>query len=59
MAKNLTRIQITDRDLDVLTAIDAFPMTAAQLLEYSQTFAVPFTQARLVQRRLHILEQSD
>lgn len=59
MAKNLTRTQITDRDLDVLTAIDAFPMTAAQLLEYSQTFAVPFTQARLVQRRLHILEQSD
>ena len=58
MATNVTRIQITDRDLDVLTAIDAIPMTAAQLLEYSHTFAEPFTQARLVQRRLHILEQS-
>jgi hypothetical protein len=58
MTTTLTRVQITERDLDVLTAIDAFPMTATQLLDYSQTFREPFTQARLAQRRLHILEQS-
>lgn len=58
MTTNLTRIQITDRDLEVLTAIDAIPMTAAQLLDYSQTFREPFTQARLVQRRLHTLAQA-
>lgn len=58
MTTHRTRIQITERDLDVLTAIDAFPMTAAQLLAYSETFPEPFTQPRLAQRRLHALEAS-
>lgn len=58
MTTNRTRIQITERDLDVLTAIDAFPMTATQLLAFSETFPEPFTQPRLAQRRLHALERS-
>ena len=44
--------QMTERDLELLAAIDLHPLTADQLLRFSQTFQQPFTQLRLLQRRL-------
>ncbi len=58
MATRSTGFQITARDLEVLTAFDAVPLTADQLLIFSHTFDQPFSQLRLVQRRLQILSRA-
>jgi hypothetical protein len=47
--------RLTPRDLDILTALDHCPLTALQLLTFSQTFATPFTTERRVRERLHQL----
>jgi hypothetical protein len=49
---------LTPRDLDTLQALDYCPLTAAQLLKISETFAYPFTSERKVRARLSILEAS-
>ncbi len=57
MAKKSSTIgcQITDRDVELLIAIDRHPMTTGQLFQLSQTFAQPFSDDRLLRRRLAIL----
>ncbi len=47
----------TDRDRDIATALMRSPLTAAGLLRYSQTFRQPFTNDRLLRRRLQRLRQ--
>lgn len=47
--------RLTPRDLDVLTALDHSPLTAPQLLTFSQTFDRPFTSERRVRERLQHL----
>ncbi|MCA9249123.1 MAG: hypothetical protein KDA42_18500 [Planctomycetales bacterium] len=54
-SKNPLKIQFTLRDRDILAALARTPLTATQLLEMSQTFVEPFTQERLVRRRLQAL----
>ncbi|MCA8999133.1 MAG: replication-relaxation family protein [Planctomycetaceae bacterium] len=44
--------RITLRDANLLTMIDRHPFTANQLLRVSKTFPEPFTQDRLLRRRL-------
>lgn len=47
---------LTDRDVEVLLALDRCPLTVAQLLKLSQTFSgQPFTSIRSVQDRLQKL----
>jgi hypothetical protein len=46
---------LTHRDEEVLAALARTPLTADQLLRYSETFAQPFTHERLVRRRLQQL----
>lgn len=46
---------VTDRDLDILAALERFPLTSLQLLKLSKTFARPFTDERRVRERLHAL----
>ncbi|HQR41803.1 MAG TPA: replication-relaxation family protein, partial [Gemmatales bacterium] len=46
---------VTDRDLDILAALERFPLTAFQLLTLSQTFPQPFTDERRVRERLQVL----
>lgn len=46
---------VTDRDLDILAALERFPLTAFQLLKLSKTFSQPFTDERRVRERLHAL----
>jgi hypothetical protein len=46
---------VTPRDLEILTALDHCPLTAPQLLKWSQTFAAPFTAERRVRERLQCL----
>lgn len=57
MAKKSSPIgcQITDRDVELLIAIDRHPMTTDQLFRLSQTFAQPFSDDRLLRRRLAVL----
>src|SRR4051794_5067700 len=43
---------VTPRDIEILTALDRCPLTAAQLLKLSETFALPFTNERRVRERL-------
>ncbi|HQR05663.1 MAG TPA: replication-relaxation family protein [Gemmatales bacterium] len=43
---------VTERDLDILAALERFPMTAQQLLKLSRSFACPFTDERRVRERL-------
>src|SRR5438874_1653170 len=50
-----SRPLLTERDLDVLTALDHCPMTALQLLRFSRTFSNPFTGERRVRERLQVL----
>lgn len=50
---------LTDRDLDILLAIDRCPLTAVQLLKLSRTFAgQSFTSLRSVQDRLQKLRDA-
>lgn len=46
---------VTERDLDILSALERFPLTALQLLKLSKTFQQPFTEERRVRERLHAL----
>jgi hypothetical protein len=46
---------VTERDLELLTALDRVPLTAAQMFTLSETFAQPFTTERRVRERLHTL----
>jgi hypothetical protein len=46
---------VTPRDFDLFWALDHAPLTARQLLKFSQTFAMPFTEERRVRERLHVL----
>lgn len=43
---------LTPRDSDILAALDYCPLTALQLLKFSQTFAAPFPSERRVRDRL-------
>jgi len=59
MANPEPRRHLTDRDLDVLLAIDRCPLTVLQLLKLSRTFAdQPFTSLRSVQDRLQKLRDA-
>src|SRR5947208_8276573 len=49
---------VTPRDLDVLNALDHCPMTAVQLLKFSQTFDSPFPTEKRVRDRLHLLSDA-
>ena len=61
MAKNFSAVgyQITDRDIDLLIAIDRHPMTTSQLFRLSQSFTQPFSDERLLRRRLAVLRTAD
>lgn len=58
MTTTSSLLHITDRDLELLAAIDFHPLTAEQLLRLSGTFHEPFTQLRLLQRRLKRLSDA-
>ncbi len=47
---------LTARDVELLTALDRCPLTAAQLVKLSQTFPLPFRADRLLRRRMSKLE---
>ena len=49
---------VTNRDREILTALDHVPLTAAQLQKFSRTFALPFTTERRVRERLQRLWES-
>src|SRR4051812_19686576 len=49
---------LTPRDLEILTALDHCPLTASQLLKWSQTFAVPFGSERRIRERLFLLGEA-
>lgn len=46
---------VTPRDLDLFQALDHAPLTARQLLKFSQTFAIPYTHEHRVRERLLVL----
>lgn len=50
--------RITERDLEILTAIDRTPLTAEQLCRLSQTFQSSFADVHNLRRRLRALSQS-
>lgn len=58
MTTTSPQLHITERDLELLAAIDFHPLTAEQLLRLSDTFEEPFTQLRLLQRRLKRLSDA-
>jgi hypothetical protein len=47
---------IGPRDLELLQALDALVLTSAQILKFSQTFAVPFPDTTTIRRRLRKLQ---
>lgn len=49
---------LTPRDIDILSALDRCPLTAAQLLTLSETFSYPFTSERKVRARMQVLAES-
>lgn len=55
MTTTKVHTRITARDVEVLRAIDRCPLTTEQLLRLSGTFSQPFTQLRLLRRRLQRL----
>jgi hypothetical protein len=60
MANVEPRRHLTDRDVEILQALDRSPLTINQLLKLSQTFSgQPFGSARSVQDRLQKLRQVD
>ncbi len=59
MASHTCRTLVTPRDLEILAALDRTPLTAAQLLKLSRTFARPFTTERRVRERLQVLSAAD
>ena len=52
------RCQLTPRDVAVFEAIDRHPFTTDQLYRLSATFTEPFTQGRLLRRRLQQLREA-
>ena len=55
-----TRRHLTDRDLEMLLAIDRCPLTSRPTAETDRTFAgQPFTSLRSVQDRLQKLRDAD
>ena len=58
MTKTL-HAKIGPRDIEILTAIDRFPMTPAQLCHLSQTFESPFQDENNLRRRLRVLTQAN
>lgn len=50
--------KIGPRDIDLLTAIDRYPITSAQLCRLSQTFESPFRDENNLRRRLRALTQA-
>ncbi len=46
---------VTERDVEILSALERFPLTAQQLLKLSKTFVMPFTDERRVRERLYAL----
>lgn len=49
---------LTARDVELLTALDRCPLTAAQLVKYSQTLPLSFRSERLLRRRMTKLEHN-
>lgn len=58
MANRSSHTVWTDRDRHIATALGRSPLTAAALLRYSQTFRQPFTNDRLLRRRLQRLRDA-
>lgn len=52
------RCQITPRDFALFEAVSQHPFTTDQLFRLSTTFAEPFTQERLLRRRLQQLREA-
>lgn len=50
--------RLSERDLEILQALERCPLTAGQLLKLSQTFKRPFTTERRVRERLQTLTQN-
>jgi hypothetical protein len=50
---------VTARDRDIFRALARCPLTVRQLLKMSETFAVPFSKERRLQRRLQALAAAD
>lgn len=48
----------TERDREIATALSRSPLTAVGLLQYSRTFRQPFTNDRLLRRRLQRLRDA-
>lgn len=59
MPQRATQPQVTERDLEILAALDKSPLTSRQLLKLSITFSRPFTDERRVRERLQVLTESD
>jgi hypothetical protein len=56
MDKAVSHRQLTDRDTEILLALDRCPLTVRQLMKLSESFdSVAFTSPRSVQDRLHKL----
>ncbi len=56
MATSAVQRHLTDRDVEILLALDRCPLTVLQLLKLSRTFpGMPFTSPRSVQDRLQKL----
>ena len=53
------RLHLTERDMELLSVLDYHPLTAGQILTLSASFLEPFTQLRLVQRRLRRLRDNN
>lgn len=49
---------VTERDIDILTALDRVPLTAQQMLALSETFCLPFGSERTVRERLQALAEA-
>lgn len=58
MARKQSRTLITNRDLELLEALDRTPLTIEQLLKVSQTFGRPFNSDSRVRGRLQSLRQA-
>lgn len=46
---------VTERDIEILTALDRVPLTAQQMLAVSETFSRPFGSERTVRERLQAM----
>jgi hypothetical protein len=58
MARTAPLRLVTPRDLEILLALDHSPLTALQLLRWSETFEAPFRTERRVRERMQALSVS-